>query len=76
MIALDENVLLSSESYAHLTTPYTLNDGRLSPYGLGWSTQKVGSHAVHWHYGYDDSYSALLVRLRIRRVSRPRRSSL
>ena len=63
MIALDENVLLSSESYAHLTTPYTLNDGRLSPYGLGWSTQKVGGHAVHWHYGYGDSYSALLVRL-------------
>jgi CubicO group peptidase (beta-lactamase class C family) len=63
MIALDENVLLSSESYARLTTPYTLNDGRKSPYGLGWSTQKVGSHAVHWHYGYGDSYSALLVRL-------------
>ncbi len=35
MMALDENVLLSSESYAHLTTPFTLNDGRLSPYGLG-----------------------------------------
>jgi CubicO group peptidase (beta-lactamase class C family) len=63
MIALDENVLLSSESYTHLTTPYTLNDGRLSPYGLGWSTQRVGGHAVHWHYGYGDSYSALLVRL-------------
>ena len=43
MIALDENVLLSSESYAHLTTPYTLNDGRLSPYGLGWSTQKLAA---------------------------------
>jgi len=63
MIALDENVLISSESYAHLTTPFTLNDWRLSPYGLGWSTQKVGGHAVHWHYGYDDPYSALLVRL-------------
>ena len=24
MIALNEHVLLSSESYAHLTTPYTL----------------------------------------------------
>ena len=63
MIALHENVLLSSESYARLTTPYALNDGRLSPYGLGWSTQKVGGRAVHWHYGYGDSYSALLVRL-------------
>jgi hypothetical protein len=69
MIALDENVLLSSESYAHLTTPYTLNDGRLSPYGLGWSTQKIGSHAVHWHYGYGDSYSALLVRLPEKKTS-------
>lgn len=69
MIALDENVLLSSESYAHLTTPYTLNDGRLSPYGLGWSTQEVGGHAVHWHYGYGDSYSALLVRLAGKRTS-------
>jgi CubicO group peptidase (beta-lactamase class C family) len=69
MIALDENVLLTAESYAHLTTPFTLNDGRLSPYGLGWSTQKVGGHAVHWHYGYDDSYSALLVRLPEKKTS-------
>jgi len=69
MIALDENVLLSPESYAHLTTPYTLNDGRLSPYGLGWSTQKVGPHAVHWHYGYGDSYSALIVRLPEKKTS-------
>jgi hypothetical protein len=37
MIALDDNVLLSRESYAQLTTPFTLNDGRLSPYGMGWS---------------------------------------
>jgi CubicO group peptidase (beta-lactamase class C family) len=69
MIALDENVLLSSESYAHLTTPFTLNDGRLSPYGLGWSTQEVGGHAVHWHYGYGDSYSALLVRVPKKKTS-------
>lgn len=69
MIALDENVLLSSESYARLTTPYALNDGRLSPYGLGWSTQKVGGHALHWHYGYGDSYSALLVRLPKKKTS-------
>jgi hypothetical protein len=69
MIALDENVLLSSESYAHLTRPYALNDGRLSPYGLGWSTQVIGGHAVHWHYGYGDSYSALLVRLPEKKTS-------
>lgn len=69
MVALDENVLLSPESYARLTTPFPLNDGRPSPYGLGWSTQRVGGHAVHWHYGYNDSYSALLVRLPERKTS-------
>lgn len=63
MVALDENVLLSPDSYAHLTSPFTLNDGRLSWHGLGWSTQQIGGHAVHWSYGYGDSYSALLVRL-------------
>ena len=62
MTALDENVLLSPESYAQLTTPFTLNDGRVSPYGLGWSTQRVGGQDVHWHYGYDNN-SALIVRL-------------
>ncbi|AGA28547.1 serine hydrolase domain-containing protein [Singulisphaera acidiphila] len=69
MIALDENRLITSESYAHITTPYILNDGRLSQYGLGWSTQKVGGHAVHWHYGFDDPYSALLVRLPEKKTS-------
>jgi CubicO group peptidase (beta-lactamase class C family) len=69
MIALDQNVLISPESYTHLTTPFTLNDGRLSQYGLGWSTQKVSGHAVHWHYGFDDPYSALLVRLPEKKTS-------
>jgi hypothetical protein len=30
----------------------------------------VGGHAVHWHYGYDDPYSALLVRLPEKKTSR------
>jgi CubicO group peptidase (beta-lactamase class C family) len=69
MIALDENALISADSYARLTTPYRLNDGRPSPYGLGWSTQQVGGHAVHWHYGFDDPYSALLIRLPEKKTS-------
>lgn len=69
MIALDDNTLLTAESYARLTAPYALNDGRLSTYGLGWSTQNIGGHSVHWHYGYGDSYSALLVRLPQKKTS-------
>jgi hypothetical protein len=63
LLALDEKRLITSESYTPITTPYILNDGRRSPYGPGWSTQMVGGHAVHWHYGFDDPFSALLVQL-------------
>ena len=69
MIALDENALLTPESYAHITQPFVLNDGRHSPYGLGWSTQVIGGQSVHWHYGYGDSFSALLIRIPKKKVS-------
>jgi hypothetical protein len=39
MIAHDENTLLTHESYSAMTQPFALNDGRKSPYGLGWSMQ-------------------------------------
>lgn len=63
MIALDQNTLLTPESYVDMTQPFVLNDGRHSPYGLGWSTQVIGGQSVHWHYGYGDSFSALLIRI-------------
>jgi len=52
-----------------MTQPFVLNDGRKSPYGLGWSTQVIGGEPVHWQYGYGDSYSALLIRLPRKKVS-------
>jgi hypothetical protein len=69
MIALDGNDLLTATNYSAMTEPFALNDGRKSPYGLGWSTQMIGGEPVHWHYGYGDSYSALLIRLPKRKVS-------
>jgi CubicO group peptidase (beta-lactamase class C family) len=69
MIALDQNALLTPESYVHMTQPFVLNDGRHSPYGLGWSTQVIGGQSVHWHYGYGDSFSALLIRIPVKKVS-------
>jgi hypothetical protein len=69
MIALDENALLTPEGYAYMTRPFVLNDGRRSPYGLGWSTQVIGGQSVHWHHGYGDSYSALLIRIPEKKVS-------
>jgi CubicO group peptidase (beta-lactamase class C family) len=69
MTALDENALLSRESYGVMTQPFLLNDGRKAPYGLGWCTQVIGGRAVHWAYGYDDPYSALLIRVPEKKVS-------
>ena len=61
--ALDDNVLIPAEYYNLMTTPFVLNGGSRSPYGLGWSTQVVSNLKVHWHYGWGDSYSALIVRV-------------
>lgn len=61
--ALDQNTLLSAESYKKLTTPFVTTSGRQNNYGMGWSTQQLYGRGVHWHYGYDDSYAALIVRV-------------
>ena len=61
--ALDQNTLLTEESYRKLTSPFVTTGGRENPYGLGWSTQKVGERQVHWHYGYGDSFAALILRI-------------
>lgn len=61
--ALDANVLIPGTAYERMTSPFVLNDGSRSPYGLGWSTQIVHGMHVHWHYGWGDSYSALIVRV-------------
>ena len=61
--ALDQNILLTAESYKKLTSPFVTTGGRPNPYGLGWATQQVGDRQVHWHYGYGDSYAALIIRV-------------
>lgn len=61
--ALDQNTLLTAESYQKLTSPFVTNGGRENPYGLGWSTQHVDGRHVHWHYGYGDSFAALIIRI-------------
>jgi CubicO group peptidase (beta-lactamase class C family) len=62
-LALDQNTLLTAESYKKLTSPFITPNGRPNPYGLGWATQDVHGRQVHWHYGYGDSYAALIIRV-------------
>jgi CubicO group peptidase (beta-lactamase class C family) len=61
--ALDQNALLTAESYKKMTSPFITTNGRANPYGLGWATQQIDGRDVHWGYGYGDSYAALLVRI-------------
>ena len=61
--ALDQNTLLNAESYKKLTSPFVTTAGRTNPYGLGWATQPVYGRPVHWHYGYGDSFAALIIRV-------------
>jgi CubicO group peptidase (beta-lactamase class C family) len=62
-IALDNNTVLTAESYKKLTTPFVTNSGWANPYGMGWSTQTIQGRQVHWHYGYGDSYAPLIIRI-------------
>lgn len=61
--ALDQNTLLTAESYKKLTSPFVTKSGRPNPYGLGWATQQVDGRQVHWHYGYGGSFAALIIRV-------------
>lgn len=62
--ALDQNTLLTAASYKKLTSPFAATGGRENPYGLGgWSTQVIGNRQVHWHYGYGDTFAALIIRI-------------
>jgi CubicO group peptidase (beta-lactamase class C family) len=67
--ALDHNLLISAESYQKITSPFVSSPGRINPYGLGWGTQKVRGLDVHWHYGYGDSFAALLVRVPVQKMT-------
>lgn len=40
-----------------------LNDGSISPYGLGWFTEQFAGKKIHWHYGQVENYAALFIRV-------------
>ena len=60
---LDNNTIISADSYNKMTTAYLNNKGLVMPYGLGWFSETIGGVQFHWGYGFDDPFSALLVRV-------------
>jgi CubicO group peptidase (beta-lactamase class C family) len=59
----DRHTLITQVSYDKITTPTKLNDGSLSPYGLGWFSESFAGKRIHWHYGQAESYAALFIRV-------------
>ncbi len=62
--AINRHTLVSAETQTLQFTPFTLNDGSLSPYGYGWFTQKYKGYTLVWHYGWQpDAYSGLYLKV-------------
>ncbi|MGO1068787.1 serine hydrolase domain-containing protein [Lysobacter sp. CA199] len=52
-----------------MTTPFKLNDGRDSPYALGWFSETWDGRPVQWVYGLGPSYASFVMHVPERRVS-------
>ena len=67
--AIDHAVLLRPDVQAMGWTPFTLSNGRTSPYGLGWFTQNTEAGRTVWHYGLWPTFSSLLLKVPARDVT-------
>jgi uncharacterized protein (TIGR03437 family) len=61
--AVDRHALLSPQSQQLAWTNHTTSRGESLPYALGWFVQHYGAQRLVWHYGYWDTFSALLLKV-------------
>ncbi|HUS00564.1 MAG TPA: serine hydrolase domain-containing protein [Chitinophagaceae bacterium] len=62
-IAMDKNRIISASSKKEAMKPYVLRDGSISPYGLGWFITKVKNKTIVYHYGLQESYSGIYIKI-------------
>jgi CubicO group peptidase (beta-lactamase class C family) len=68
-IAIDNDLLISAETKELMFTPFISNSGKELPHALGWFVDNNEGVIVIWHYGYWNSYSALLMKIPERELS-------
>lgn len=68
-IALDDSVLLTEASRELMFTPFVSNSAHELPHGLGWFVDNNEAVTIIWHYGYWDSFSALIMKIPERQLS-------
>ena len=62
--AIDQNLLLKKETKEEQFKPIQLQNGTISPYGLGWFTQQYKGHTIVWHNGWQpNAYSGLYMKI-------------
>ncbi|NIP54582.1 MAG: serine hydrolase [Phycisphaerae bacterium] len=61
--AIDDNAFISKQTQELAWTATTSNSRKTLPYGLGWFVQHIGGTKLLWHYGWEISYSALILKV-------------
>jgi CubicO group peptidase (beta-lactamase class C family) len=62
--AINQNLLVKETTKNKQFQPFILNNGKPSPYGLGWFTQKYKGYTLVWHNGWQpNAYSALYLKV-------------
>jgi len=68
-IALDGTTLLSANSKTAMATPAHSTHGAILPYGLGWFTQTYFNQQIVWHYGQEEAFASLFLRVPNRKLT-------
>jgi CubicO group peptidase (beta-lactamase class C family) len=68
-IALDGTTLLSANSKTAMANPTRSTHGAALPYGLGWFTQTYLDEPIVWHYGQEEAFSSLFLRVPNRKLT-------
>jgi CubicO group peptidase (beta-lactamase class C family) len=67
--AIDQHLLLASQTQQQAWTNHVNSKGQKLPYGLGWFVQMYGSERLIWHYGQWDTFSGLFLKVPGRNVT-------
>ncbi len=67
--AIDQHLLLQSQTQEQAWTNHVNSKGQKLPYGLGWFVQMYGSERLIWHYGQWDTFSGLFLKVPGRNVT-------
>jgi uncharacterized protein (TIGR03437 family) len=67
--AIDQHLLLQPGTQEAAWTNPINSRGQVLPYALGWFVQRYAGQRVIWHYGYWDTFSALILKIPDRQLT-------